>query len=140
MPIKIEASQRLLSVAGMVKKLMARATPVTKVAEAGYKDITRLMLRKGYHTDTKQSKAFYELLFYKTEVRDDKDYHREFEVNGWHGESGRYGPEKTVFELFDRDKGAKPVVTIGVINEDNVNEKKQQETIKKMLDYLEHHA
>ena len=140
MTIKIEAAQRLKTYAGQIKKLMARVTPVTRVAEKGYTELSRLMLRKGYKVDRKESKAVFEAVFYKTEMDGDHKVHREFEITGWHGTSGRYGPEKTVFELYDKQKGDKPVVTIGVINEENINEIKQKETIDKMMAYLERNA
>jgi hypothetical protein len=113
-------------------KLMARSTPVTKVAMEGQERIRRALVARGYHVKTTLTRAFYD-----TEFRRET---RVFHLIGWHG-TGIYGKEKSVFEFIDEDfSKTRPVVTIGVINEDNVTPENQNRVVQDILAYIEEHA
>jgi hypothetical protein len=109
-------------------KLMARATPVTKVALVGQQLIRQTLVRLGYSVQTTLTRAFYDM-----EFRRDK---RVLHLVGWHG-TGIYGPEKSILEFIDEQVSkTRPVVTIGVINEANVNPENQQRVISDILEYI----
>lgn len=139
MPLRLEASMRLKAFeVEAATRLMARATQVSKVAEQGTRDIVQEFIRLGYIADTQISKAFYTTTF-TNEDTEDKPEHV-FQMVGWHG-TGRYGTEKTILEFYDEDKSkTKPVVTIGVINDENINPAKQLEVVDHILDYVKHHG
>lgn len=124
---RLQASVQRQDVVTAVK-LMARSTPVTKVAAIGQQLIRREMVVRGYSVKTSITRAFYDMEFRK----DDHVLH----LIGWHG-TGIYGPEKSILEFID-DKVSKtrPVVTIGVINEANVNPENQQRVISAILEYI----
>lgn len=119
-------------------EIMARATAVSKVAEKGIKTVRDLMVDRGYDAHTTQNKAFYTTQFTKL---DDDGHAHSFQMVGWHG-TGRYvGGEKTILEFYDDDKDPKkPVVSIGVINEDNVNPAKQTEVVQHIVEYIKHNG
>lgn len=120
-----EAHQDLITAV----KLMARSTPVTKVAIEGQKHIRQALVERGYAVRTTNTRAFYDMEFRK----DDHVFH----LVGWHG-TGIYGPEKSVLEFIDEEVSkTKPVVTIGVINEENVTPANQERTINHILEYIE---
>lgn len=118
-------------------KVMARPTQVSKIAETGKKKIEMEMHHLGYTSTTTQNKAFYTTDFYPEKGDVDHSFH----MLGWHG-TGRYvGGEKTILEFYDdQHSKTKPVVSIGVINEDNVNPAKQLEVVQHILDYLKTHG
>lgn len=132
--LKIEAAQRLL--ASQELRLMAKATPVTKVAEIGIREIGRQMALRGYIANTEITRAFYTTIFEKQEKDSDPCV---FQLVGWHG-NGHYGNEKTILEFYDDAHGRKPVITIGQINEDNLTEGNQQKVIDLILDYIRKHC
>jgi len=141
---KIEAASRLkafdkLALTAAEQKLMARSTQLSQVAEKGVKDIVHLMTLQGYQAKTIQNKAYYETKFVKYPPKDEEGEPRIMELMGWSG-SGRYGAEKTVFEFYDYDHGKKPVVTIGAINEENLNEENQLKVINDILKYIKQYG
>lgn len=133
---RLKAAQRLQASAGhqdvvTAVKLMARSTPVTKVAAVGQQLIRHELLIRGYNVKTTITRAFYDMEFRK----DDHVLH----LVGWHG-TGIYGPEKSILEFIDdKVSETRPVVTIGVINEANVNPESQQRVISAILDYIKKH-
>lgn len=129
MGIKIEAAARLRA---SVHKLMARSTPVSKIAESGMKEITRQMAMRGFHVNTTQSKALYTTKFVKEEKTGEQSV---CEMVGWHG-AGRYGSEKTILEFYDESRGHKPIISIGVLNEENLNPIKQQDIVNEITNYI----
>lgn len=132
--IKLEAASRLI--ASQELRLMAKATPVTKVAELGIKEIGRQMALRGYIANTEVTRAFYTTTFEKQEKDSDPCV---FQLVGWHG-NGHYGSEKTILEFYDESRGRKPVITIGQINDDNLTEENQQHVVEKILDYVRKHC
>ncbi len=116
--------------------LMARTTAVSKIAERGMRTIVQQLIKEGYHADTSQNKAFYTTVFYKEDHEDPR-----FEMVGWHG-TGRFaGGEKAILEFYDDDKSTQtPVVTIGVLSEENLNPAKQQEVIQHIIEYVRSHG
>ena len=126
----VKASFRLQASADVViaVRLMARSTPVTRVAVEGREQIRRALASKGYVAKTTTTRAFYDMKFTKDE--------RVLHLVGWHG-TGIYGPEKSVLEFIDEDVSkTKPVVTIGVINEENVVRSNQKRVINDILEYI----
>lgn len=112
-------------------KLMARSTPVTRVAVIGQQLIRQALVTQGYSVKTTLTRAFYDTVFRK----DDRVFH----LVGWHG-TGIYGHEKSILEFIDESVSkTKPVVTIGVINEANVNPENQQRVISNILEYIKEH-
>lgn len=108
--------------------LMARSTPVTRVAMEGQQQIRHALISKGYRVKTTLTRAFYD-----TEFRKDA---RVFHLIGWHG-TGIYGREKSVLEFIDEDYSkTRPVVTIGVINEENVTPENQDRVVRDILNYI----
>ena len=127
---QVKASHRLKASAEVVTavKLMARSTPVTKVALLGQQLIRQALVTKGYSVKTTQTRAFYDTEFHK-------DGHV-LHLVGWHG-TGIYGPEKSILEFIDEKVSkTRPVVTIGVINEANVTPENQQRVIAAILEYI----
>lgn len=109
-------------------RLMARSTPVTRVALAGQQSIRQALTVLGYSVKTTLTRAFYDMEFRK----DDRVFH----LIGWHG-TGIYGHEKSVLEFLDeRVSKTRPVVTIGVINEDNVTPANQERVVSDILEYI----
>jgi hypothetical protein len=126
-PVECSVLARLVDITAATK-LMARQTPVSREAERGVKEITRLAMMQGYNVKTTQNRAFYTTDF----VCDDHTLH----MMGWHG-TGRFaGGEKAILELYDSRKGEKPVVSIGVLNEDNVTPENEKRVIHQILDYI----
>lgn len=126
----VKASYRLQARADVVKavRLMARSTPVTRVAVEGREQIRRALAALGYVAKTTTTRAFYDMKFTKAE--------RVFHLVGWHG-TGIYGPEKSVLEFIDEDVSkTRPVVTIGIINEENVVPSNQERVINDILEYI----
>lgn len=126
----VQASHRLQAYADVVTavRLMARSTSVTRVAVEGREQIRRALASKGYVAKTTTTRAFYDMRFTKDE--------RVLHLVGWHG-TGIYGPEKSVLEFIDEDVSkTKPVVTIGVINEENVVPSNQERVINDILEYI----
>jgi len=117
-------------------RLMARTTQVSKIATEGKKKIELELHRLGYTATTTQNKAFY-----TTEFHPEDGEGRTFQMVGWHG-TGRYiGGEKAILEFYDDEKSkVHPVVSIGVINEENINPAKQLEVIQHIIDYVKHHG
>lgn len=113
-------------------RLMARSTPVTRVAVAGQEMIRHALVLLGYKVRTSLTRAFYDTEFHKGD--------HVYRLIGWHG-TGIYGHEKSILEFIDEDVSkVKPVVTIGVINEVNVSPLNQQRVIQDILAYIrEHH-
>jgi hypothetical protein len=132
--IKIGAAARLL--ASQELRLMAKSTPVTKVAEFGIREIGRQMALRGYIANTDITRAFYTTTFEKQEKDSDPCI---FQLVGWHG-NGHYGTEKTILEFYDESAGHKPVITIGQINEENLNEENEKRVVDKILDYIKRHC
>lgn len=120
-------------------KLMAKTTRITRIAEDGLKKITQELEKRGYAAHTTQNRAFYTTEF-TNEDQDDADPHC-FQMLGWHG-TGRFaGGEKTILEFYDENHSTKrPVVSIGVLNEENINPEKQLEVVNHILDYVKHHG
>ena len=141
-PIKAAARLRVFAAAEVdaATKLMARATQVSRVAEKGMREIVQQMIKLGYTADTKQNKAFYTTVFTKEPENEEEQEPHVFQMVGWHG-TGRYGAEKTILEFYDDEKDPKkPVVTIGVLNEENINPAKQLEVVTHIMDYLKKHG
>lgn len=109
---------------------MARSTPVTRTAERGWKAITDLARQKGYKITTTQNRAFY-----TTEMHCPvKDF--SLFIMGWHGTGMFAGGEKAILELYDSRKGDRPVLTIGVINEQNITPENEKKLIEHILLYI----
>jgi hypothetical protein len=138
-PFKIEAAARLkATLLTAVEKLMAKSTPVTKIAEKGMRDIDHQMALLGYQAKTVQKRAFYTTDFVeRTDNVDDEP--KVFSMTGWHG-NGHYGDEKTILEFYDNQRSEKPIISIGVLSEENINEKRQLEVVKEILDYVRKHG
>lgn len=133
--IRIEAASRLKAVQEI--HLMARATPITKVAGNAIKEITRQLLIRGYKTHTDQMRAYYVTKFCKDEGTEEE---RNLELVGWHG-NGKYGLEKTVFEFYDQELGGqKPVINLGAVTEENLTVAKQEKVINEILEYIKKHC
>lgn len=128
---KVNAAARL--------KIMARTTAVSRIAEQGIRQIVQEFNKRGYEADTTQNKAFYTTVFTHPETEDHPEH--TFQMVGWHG-TGRFaGGERAILEFYDDEHSRdKPVVTIGVINEENVNPAKQQEVVQHIMDYVKHHS
>lgn len=122
--------------AAIEHKLMARTTPITRVADKGIKEIMHQMLLRGFRAKTVESRGNYTTTF----IRDTEDGGVQvFELFGWNG-NGRYGLEKTAFEFYDESRGHKPVVNFGPITEENVNVARQEKVIHEMIDYIKKHC
>lgn len=133
-PVECSASMALARLHDLTAatQLMARSTPVSREAEKGLKEITRLAQDQGYNLKTSQNRAFYTTDM----VRDDHTLH----LMGWHG-TGRFaGGEKAILELYDSRKGDKPVVSIGVLNEENLTAENERHVVQKIIDYLRKHG
>lgn len=131
------ASRRLRAATALTAEmLMARTTQVSRIADRGMRDIVQTMIRLGYEAQTTQNKAFYTTTF----VHEGEPEHV-FEMVGWHGTGKFAGGEKTILEFYDDERSTqKPVVTIGIINEDNINPKRQQEVVQDILEYVKKHG
>jgi len=134
MPVtaQVQASNRLKAVAQqdivVAFQLMARSTPVTKVALEGQRRIRQVLVGLGFSVTITNTRAFYDMEF----RNDDKVYH----LVGWHG-TGIYGHEKSVLEFIDESVSkTRPVVTIGIINEDNVTPANQERVVSDILEYI----
>lgn len=135
------ASHRLAAAEAEVMeaaRIMARPTRVSKVADEGLQKITNTLLDLGYEYKVKKNKAFYTKEFFKEGEASNAPV---FEVVGWHGTGSFAGGERAILEFYD-DQHSKdrPVVSIGVINEENINPAKQLEVITHIMDYLKHHG
>lgn len=128
--VKIEASQRLK------RKITARTTPLSLAADVGLREIKRLLFTLGYQVKTENKRAFYYTRFYK-ELEDGK-FHS-YEIVGWHGQ-GIYGRERTIFELYDSDKGSKPVVAIGLLTDDSLTAERQRLIADDIVRYIKKRA
>lgn len=118
--------------ASIEHKLMARTTPITRVADKGIKEICHQMALRGFHVRTEVVRGNYTTTF----TREAPDGSIQvFELFGWNG-NGRYGLEKTAFEFYDESRGSKPVVNIGPITEDNVTVVRQEKIIHDILEYI----
>jgi hypothetical protein len=117
-------------------RLMARATPMSKIAERGMHDIVQYLMRDGYVPQTSQNKAFFTTVFYSKDAEEPR-----FELVGWHG-TGRFeGGEKAILEFYDDEKSqSRPVISIGAINDDNLTPAKQQEVIQHIMEYVKTHG
>lgn len=132
--LKIKAAARLNAVQEL--KLMAKATPITKVAEIGIREISRQMALRNFGARTENTRAFYTTTF----TREDKeDVPCVYQLVGWHG-NGHYGNETTILEFYDDSVSRKPVITIGHVNEENLTEANQQKVINEILDYIKKHC
>jgi hypothetical protein len=128
---KLGAAARLkasMQPAATEEVLEARTTGVSLVADKGLKEIERALVRMGYEPHTTINKAMYTTTFCKGD--------RCLELVGWHG-TGRFkGGERAVLEFYDSEKGLKPVVSIGVTNEDNVSTDHEKKIITDILTYI----
>jgi hypothetical protein len=129
-PVECSVFARLAEITAAIKA-MARATPVTHTAERGLKAIVGLARKKGYTVKTTENRAFY-----TTEFRcEDEGY--SLYMMGWHGTGKFAGGEKAILEFYDSRKGDRPVVSIGILNEQNVTPENEQKVIDRIVQYIE---
>jgi len=137
---KVRAAQRIKA-AQMItaEMLMARTTAVSKIAEQGRKQIVQELRLRGYEAHTNQNKAMFTIVFVKPAEEDVPEH--SFQLVGWHGSGPFAGGEKAILEFYDDEKSkTQPVVTIGVINEENINPAKQKEVVQHIMDYVKHRS
>lgn len=121
------ALSRLIDVT-TAARLMARSTPVTRTAERGWKAITDMARRAGLKIKTTENRAFY-----TTEMSCDE---YSFYLMGWHATGKFAGGEKAILEFYDSREGEKPVLSIGVLNEENLTPQNEQKLIENILAYI----
>jgi hypothetical protein len=56
---------------------------------------------------------------------------------GWHGTGKFAGGEKAILEFYDSRKGDRPVVSIGILNDQNITPENEQKVIDKIVQYIE---
>ncbi len=119
-------------------RLIARQTPVSKVADQGMKVINQELLRRGYEPHQVKNKAFFTTTY--NPIADGTEDLPVLQLVGWHGTGMFQGGERAILEFYDESKSrTKPVVSIGLLNEDNINQGKQLEVINHIMDYIKHY-